>query len=109
MHLCYVMCKNMREAKKIGHDLLEKKLAICINIFPKVISAYWWEGKIEEAEEILLCFKSKKSLFKKINTAVRNLHSYEVVALVAFSIDQMDPKYKNFVSKNFMPAVHHES
>ena len=39
------------EARKIGRVLVERLLAACVNIVPRVKSIYRWEGEIEEAEE----------------------------------------------------------
>ena len=59
MYEIQTCCGSEAEAKKIGEFLLEKKKAGCVNIFP-VKSAYWWKGKIEEAEEWVLSLKTDK-------------------------------------------------
>ncbi len=98
MQIFYLTCANIEEAKKIGHHLLKKRLAACINIIPTIFSAYWWNNAIEETEEALLLIKTKKQFFQEIKTEVRKMHSYEVFALFSIAIDQVDPAFEAFVS-----------
>lgn len=46
MYDIHTTCKNVAEARKIGKNLVEQKIAICVNIIEKVNSIYWWGGKI---------------------------------------------------------------
>ena len=41
------------EARKIARQLVERRLAACVNIVPQVQSIYRWKDKVEEASEWL--------------------------------------------------------
>src|SRR5437763_2667645 len=45
-------------ARRIGRALVEEKCAACANLLPPVESIYWWEGKIENANETIVLFKT---------------------------------------------------
>ena len=49
-----IICSNLEEAEKIARAIAEKKLAACVNISSKIISIFWWENKVDKAEELLL-------------------------------------------------------
>jgi uncharacterized protein involved in tolerance to divalent cations len=53
----FITAPDRENGKKIARHLLEKRLASCVNMTP-TSSTYWWEGKIEEAEEVLLIVKT---------------------------------------------------
>jgi len=55
--LVFTTAGSVDEARRIAEALVERKLAACVNIVPKVVSIYRWKGKIEEAEEWLLLVK----------------------------------------------------
>jgi len=81
-----VTAKDKQEAKRIAAALLEEKLIACANILDGVKSLFWWEAKIDNADEVLLLLKSKKGLFNKIVRCVRMVHSYKVPEIIALPI-----------------------
>ena len=67
-----------REAKKLAAEIVEKRLAACVQIISKINSIYEWEGKIHDDQEYLLLIKTSEKLVKKLNTFVEKNHTYEV-------------------------------
>ncbi|HKC14568.1 MAG TPA: divalent-cation tolerance protein CutA [Patescibacteria group bacterium] len=87
---------NKEESHKVGKDLLNKKLIACYNLIP-VESAYWWKGKIEEANEILLIIKTNKD-FEEVEKFIIEHHSYETPEIVALEPSKVTEKYLNWVN-----------
>jgi periplasmic divalent cation tolerance protein len=82
----FITCPDIEEGKKIADLLLKDRLAACVNIIPNVSSKFWWEGKIQEAEEVLLIVKTKKSVLKKLIKKVKETHSYSLPEIIALPI-----------------------
>ncbi len=82
----YITFGSEDSAKKISHQLLEKKLVACYNIFP-MSSAYWWEGKIEKDNEYVAIVKTIPDLWNKIVVEVENLHPYEVPCIMKMEVE----------------------
>lgn len=82
----FVTAKDAAEARVISEGLLESKLIACANIIDGVQSLFWWQGKIDDAREVLLVLKTKRSLFKKLIGKVRELHSYDTPEVIALPI-----------------------
>jgi periplasmic divalent cation tolerance protein len=74
------------EAHKIAELLVNEKKAACVNIVPEIDSIFWWEGKIDSAQESLLLVKTRASLFPEIVELVKRMHSYEVPEIIALPI-----------------------
>ncbi len=92
------------EAQKIVQNLLEKHLIACANIFGPVESHFWWQSKIEKAEEFLILMKSNRKLFQKLTKAVDETHSYDVPEILAVPIIDGFPlylKWMNSILVNF--------
>ena len=87
MHIViFVTAAHKQEAEHIAKQLLKNKLAACVNIVPKINSFFWWQAKIDRAEEVLLIIKSKKAKLNKIIKLVKSLHSYQVPEIIALPI-----------------------
>jgi len=93
-------CKDARQAKAIARALVKEKLAACVNIVPGVTSVYVWEGKTEEAAEVLLLVKSRSALSKKLVSRIRALHSYAVPEVVTLPIASGNPAYLRWVRES---------
>ncbi|NOY52715.1 MAG: divalent-cation tolerance protein CutA [Deltaproteobacteria bacterium] len=81
-----ITASSKEEARTLARDLVETRLAACANLLPGVQSLFHWNGKVEEAEEVLLILKSRAELFERIEARVRKLHSYEVPEIIALPI-----------------------
>ena len=57
-----VTAPDMDLARRLAKGALEAKLAACANIVPAVESHYWWKGKLESSDEVLLIFKTRQQL-----------------------------------------------
>lgn len=79
-------CPSQASADLISEQLLERRLAACINQLAPVRSVYRWQGKIEWASEIQLIIKSRISLFADIEQRILALHPYETPELLMLPI-----------------------
>jgi periplasmic divalent cation tolerance protein len=82
----FITAGSYDESKKISELLLNKRKAACVNIIPRVGSAFWWEGRIDSAEESLLIVKSTESALQDIIELVRQIHSYEIPEIIALPV-----------------------
>ncbi len=83
----------MAEAERIAKKVVEKRLAACVNIIPKIRSVYRWEGEVMVEKEALLIVKTTKKSLPKLEKAVKKLHSYEVPEFIAVKIDEGSDDY----------------
>ena len=84
--MIYITTSSEVEAKKIARAVVREKLAACANIIPGMKSVYRWKGRVESAAECVLVFKTRKTLFKKLEKRVKALHSYDTPCIVALPV-----------------------
>ena len=85
------------EARNIAYALVDRKLAACANIIPRIQSIYRWQGKIEESEEYLLLIKTTADHFTKVRDAIQELHSYDLPECIAVPISNGSDPYIKWI------------
>ncbi len=77
---------NGRElSRTIATMLLERRLAACVQV-SDIHSYYRWHGAIQEDDEQLLVIKCRADAFAAIDTAIREVHPYDVPEIVQIPI-----------------------
>lgn len=79
-------CPDMPAAEKIAKELVDKRLAACVQIIPGVKSFYRWQGGVENAVEYLLLIKTVANKYAEIESIITSLHSYEVPEIIAVPV-----------------------
>ncbi|NMH60823.1 divalent-cation tolerance protein CutA [Alteromonas ponticola] len=80
MSVCLVFCTVPEEnlAKKVASALVDKKLAACVKIIPRVSAVYRWEGKVITDTECQLIIKTVTDCVEEAFTLVHRHHPYDV-------------------------------
>lgn len=73
------------KANELAKHVLKLRLVACVQIIP-CDSLYHWQGKIEQNQELLCIMKTMAELFTKLQTAIEQVHSYEVAEIIATEI-----------------------
>ena len=97
--LVYTTWPSIVEAEAAGRKIVERRLAACVNILPGMISHYWWEGKIERADEVVMIIKTRATLAEQVTAAVKELHSYTTPAVMILPVESLDPAYHQWIVK----------
>ncbi|MGK5090581.1 divalent-cation tolerance protein CutA [Deltaproteobacteria bacterium TL4] len=95
----YITASSTQEAKTLGKDLVEKRLVACANIFPGVSSFYWWEGNVQEDQEVVFVVKTRKKRVKKVIKRVKVKHSYACPCVIELPIRSGNPAYLQWLKR----------
>jgi len=91
--------KGKKLAKNLAELVLNQKLAACVQ-FSKIESAYFWEGKLQNDQEILVRIKTKNSLFLKVEKIIKKHHSYEIPQIISTQINQGSDEYLQWIESS---------
>jgi periplasmic divalent cation tolerance protein len=95
----FITIDTPANAQKLADKLLTDRKAACINIIPQVSSQYWWQGKIEKADEVMLVVKTRAALLDELVTLVKQNHPYSVPEIIALPIIGGNPDYLAWLEK----------
>lgn len=85
-------------AEKLATSIVKNKLAACVNTIPRVMSTYWWDGKVQREPEVLLMMKTRAALVPQLTEHVRKEHPYDVPELIVHSIVGGNPEYLTWIA-----------
>lgn len=81
-------------APDIVRGLLEQRLIGCGNIVPGVRSLYWWQGKIEDDQEVVLLMETPDDKVRAAMERLVELHPYDVPKVVALDPSGVHEPYR---------------
>ncbi|MGA7410975.1 MAG: divalent-cation tolerance protein CutA [Bryobacteraceae bacterium] len=95
-----VLCtaSSLEEGRRLARELVDQRLAACVNLIPKVESIYRWQGAVESAQEVLLLVKTTPERFAELRDKIAELHSYDVPEIIALAVTVGSAPYLEWLS-----------
>jgi periplasmic divalent cation tolerance protein len=84
-------------ARDLARQLVERRLAACVNIVAQVRSIYAYDGRVHEDLESLLIIKVARAGFEALRAAVIELHPYELPEVIALDVPLAHEPYAAWV------------
>lgn len=79
-------CPDESVADRIARDVVNARLAACVNRLPGVRSIYRWKGVLQDEPEVLLAIKTVRSRYEELEMRLKALHPYEVPEIIALPV-----------------------
>ena len=99
IYFIYVTFGSLREAKRLGGQLVKNKLAACTNIIPTIFSTYVWKNNTMMDKECSMIVKTSKSKVKKAIKFIVKEHSYECPAVSSFPIKLAHSDFQKWINE----------
>jgi periplasmic divalent cation tolerance protein len=96
--------EQQKDAETIAHELLNQKLAACVQILGPIKSLFWWQGKIDRAAEYICLIKSRMDLYPKAEAAILSVHPYDVPEIIAVPIAAGGGSYLQWLATELRTA-----
>ena len=82
----YAIFADEAEALAIGTEMVERRLAACVNILGPCRSIYRWRDEVETATEVAAIFKTRRETADRLAAGIAERHSYDVPAIAVWPI-----------------------
>ena len=90
---------DSESAFNLARELVQLRLAACVNVLAPVTSFYRWEGREEEAREFPLLIKSTRERYAELEAAIRKRHPYSLPEIIAWPVERGLPEYLSWVEQ----------
>ncbi|HEX3061826.1 MAG TPA: divalent-cation tolerance protein CutA [Usitatibacter sp.] len=94
---------DSESAFNLARELVRRRVAACVNVLPAATSFYRWQGKPEEAAEHPVLVKTTQDRYPELESAIRELHPYELPEIIAWPVSAGLPEYLRWVEQESRP------
>lgn len=100
----YITVGSKEEARRIGKVLVTSKLVACVNIFDRMNSIYYWDGKLQDDTEAVLIAKTTRERLPRVFEAVKQQHRYEIPCMISLPIMEGYDPFLEWIEKEVEPG-----
>lgn len=91
------------DPRALARDLVERRLAACVNIVDGIHSFYRWKGAVMDDDERLLVIKTTAERLAELKDVVFAAHPYDVPEFVVIAIDRIEGPYADWLNASTTP------
>ena len=84
---------STEEAERLGRSITGARLAACVQIVGPIRSLYWWQDKLDDAQEWLLLIKTTSDRLHELEEHIKANHSYDTPEITATQIPWGSAEY----------------
>ncbi len=100
MHIAWTTVGSRTAAEAMATDLIERKLAVCVQIDGPIRSHYRWEGRPETSEEYRLWIKCLREGLPALEQHVLTAHPYDIPQWIVVDAEHAGEKYLSWAKAN---------
>ena len=86
-------------ARTLARQIVEARLAACVQVMGPIESTYWWNDEVEMAQEWLCLMKTTASSYPALEEFIRERHTYETPEITASEIAMGSEEYLEWIGK----------
>jgi periplasmic divalent cation tolerance protein len=95
--MIYATFPDRQLALTVGRELVEQRLAGCVNVLPAMTSVYIWDGKTETANEAVMIVKLAAEGAERAVAHIVANHPYETPAVLVVPVVGGSDAYLSWV------------
>jgi len=85
-------------AEVFARQLVEERLAACVNLHPPMVSFYRWEGQLTRDAERQIVIKTTRDRVPALEARLKALHTYDLPEFLVLPVEQGSEAYLVWVS-----------
>lgn len=98
-----VTAPNLKTARRLARSALAARLIACANLIPKIESHYWWQGKIERGQEVLLVMKTNGVRLGALEKLILAQHPYTTPEFIVMPVTGGSKGYLDWLAQSCQP------
>jgi periplasmic divalent cation tolerance protein len=88
-----------RDAETLAQAVLDRRLGACVQIGGPIESRYWWNNRLETAQEWTVTIKTRRDLYRPLEKLLLELHPYDQPEIIGTAIAEVSAGYLKWLSE----------
>lgn len=84
-------------AGALAQELVNQRLAACVNIMPVCTSVYRWQNETESTEELPVFIKTQQKHYNRVEQIINAMHPYELPEVIVVPVTDGLPAYLQWI------------
>ena len=103
LRLVLTTLPNAEIAGRLAHEVVEARLAACVNVLSPCRSIYRWQDAVQEDGEVPLIIKTTAERYPALETFLREKHPYQIPEILAIDVNEGLPDYLRWAAAATQP------
>jgi periplasmic divalent cation tolerance protein len=86
-------------AETFARQLVEERLAACVNLHPAMLSFYRWQGQVTRDAERQIVIKTTRDRVPALEARLKALHTYDLPEFLVLPVEQGSEAYLAWASE----------
>ena len=99
LYACFTTVPEKDQADSLAEDIVENRLAACVQIDSPVTSVYRWQGKTEKGQEHRLVIFAPERKLGELESLVHDRHPYDTPKWVCCKAEKVSEKYLKWANE----------
>ncbi|MBC2605496.1 divalent-cation tolerance protein CutA [Pelagicoccus albus] len=99
LYLCYTTVSRQEDAETLAKQIIDSKLAACVQIDAHILSYYNWKGKTERDNEIRLQIFAPGACLSELEKFVTERHPYDIPKWICWESKKVSEKYLKWANE----------
>ena len=95
-----VTAPDLKTARALAKAALQARLIACANLVPKIESHYWWQGKIESGNEVLMILKTTRKRLAALEKLILAKHPYDTAEFLVLPLRSGAKSYLDWLARS---------
>ena len=94
--------ETAEQAQSLARQLVEMRLAACVQISGPIRSLYYWEEELCDSAEYRCTIKSEERLIAALEQTIKKLHPYDVPEILVTKVSHCSEEYRLWVHNQLL-------
>lgn len=108
MNIGWTTVANAEDAEKLARELVEARLAVCVQIDGPITSFYRWEEQVAVDQEYRITIKFLAENTEKIESWMNGNHPYEIPQWLSLAAERVNNAYRKWAESDVEQKAAHK-